>query len=838
MNRLFNQSLGSASFNKFVLLLIFVVKYNFSFAQPSSIVLDFEGLGDQVSIGNYYSGGSGPNYGISFSSNTLSIISYTAGGRGNFSGQPSGSTVMFFLTGSPIMNVPGGFGTGLSFYYASAASGVVYIYDDVDGTGNLLATANFNATPSPFTVWQTASVSFAGTAKSVVFTGVQNLCGFDDVTFGSLTPGGPSNTPPTISSISNVKTCPNTSTSAIAFIVGDQETTAGNLTVTASSSNTTLVPNANLVLSGSNANRTITVSPVSGQKGSSTITISVADGGGLTTTTSFIVTFDDNTPPTVLTQPVTIFLDAAGKASTTANAINRESYDNCGIGWMVIDKRDFDCSNLGNNSVTLTITDVNGNVNSAKAIVTVLDTIKPTVISRNITVNLDDQGNATITPDQLNNGFFDNCSMNNFTYTVSKTKFDCSNLGDNQVTFSMSDASGNTRSTTAVVRVEDHIAPIIVAKDMKGYLDFNGSYILDWGKFMNGDVSISDNCGVSKKEFSKTSFDCTNIGENDIDIIVTDMSGNVTRKSIKLILEDGTAPELAVIADQTAQAYQKSIQVDLAGLSGANNCAVQKIKSIVAEASNTQIVTGTKVDYVVGKSTAILTLNLAQGVTGSSNIKVTVTDNSGTENGGIDQTTRSFVLTVVPNHAPQVNGTMSEIKVYKGSTQKVTLPKNLFTDPDLGDVLTYSLEGVKGSLVPSWMSINKATSEIEIAPMTVEAIGQHKVTIVATDIIGLTAKYEITITVEIPTAVQIVDGTNLKVYPNPTKGVVNISISNAKEDQMEISVYSAVGSKILSGIYNVYAPIQIDLSGQTNGIYLIKFGGSLKGTIEKIVLNQ
>ena len=51
------------------------------------------------------------------------------------------------------------------------------------------------------------------------------------------------------------------------FTVGDVETAAGSLTVSGTSSNTTLVPNANIVFGGSGANRTVTVTPAANQTG-------------------------------------------------------------------------------------------------------------------------------------------------------------------------------------------------------------------------------------------------------------------------------------------------------------------------------------------------------------------------------------------------------------------------------------------------------------------------------------------------------------------------------------------------------------------------------------------
>ena len=175
-------------------------------ANRDLVVLNFEGLGNEDGIAQYYNGGlstlgngPGPNYGIYFGGTTLSIIDADAGGSGNIANEPSPSTVMFFLTGGfATMNVTAGFITGFSFYYSSVGAVTVFVYDGLDGTGNLLATQSFPAnynlgcTGDPngeFCNWDAAGIGFAGTAKSVTFQGAINQCAFDDVTFGSVNPG-------------------------------------------------------------------------------------------------------------------------------------------------------------------------------------------------------------------------------------------------------------------------------------------------------------------------------------------------------------------------------------------------------------------------------------------------------------------------------------------------------------------------------------------------------------------------------------------------------------------------------------------------------------------------
>lgn len=102
------------------------------------------------------------------------------------------------------------------------------------------------------------------------------------------------NNVPTISDIAAVSIQRNTSTAPISFIIGDVETLATALTVSATSDNSALVSNLGIVPGGSGATRNVVITPVANQTGTATITITVTDGGGKTASKSFTVTV---TPP-------------------------------------------------------------------------------------------------------------------------------------------------------------------------------------------------------------------------------------------------------------------------------------------------------------------------------------------------------------------------------------------------------------------------------------------------------------------------------------------------------------------------------------------------------------
>ena len=101
---------------------------------------------------------------------------------------------------------------------------------------------------------------------------------------------------PTIDPVPDQITARGTPSGPHLFSVGDNETPLEELVVTATSDNQTLVPDANIELSGEGAGRQIFVTPVAGEGGSCTITLYVNDGFGFAST-SFLLTVDD--PPTI-----------------------------------------------------------------------------------------------------------------------------------------------------------------------------------------------------------------------------------------------------------------------------------------------------------------------------------------------------------------------------------------------------------------------------------------------------------------------------------------------------------------------------------------------------------
>lgn len=183
------------------------------------------------------------------------------------------------------------------------------------------------------------------------------------------------NTPPFIvDPPADTSVCPNTPPLNIPFTVGDNQQAPAVLSLSAVSSNPAVIANANIVFGGAGANRDVTLTPVPGAVGSSTITITINDGQATNfdSTFSFVLTLDDAINPTAICQNAVVQLDANGNGSITANQINNGSFDNCGIDTFYISQTQFTCLDVGSNLLDFTVVDIVGNTSVCQFNVDVL----------------------------------------------------------------------------------------------------------------------------------------------------------------------------------------------------------------------------------------------------------------------------------------------------------------------------------------------------------------------------------------------------------------------------------------------------------------------------------
>ena len=273
--------------------------------------------------------------------------------------------------------------------------------------------------------------------------------------------------------------------------------------------------------------------------GTNTVVFTATDASGNAATCLTNVIVEDKVKPIALCKPATIQLDVRGRATLTTVLVDNNSTDNCGITQRLLSKTDFNCSNIGTNTVVFTAKDVSGNTSTCAAVVTVEDKIIPSVFCRSATIQLNAAGNATLTIDQIDNNSTDNCGISQ--RALSKTTFDCTNLGTNSVVFTTTDLTGNTSTCAAVVAVEDKITPSVFCKPVTIQLDATGKASLT---AVEMDNNSTDNCGITQRSVSKTIFDCSNLGTNSVIFTATDASGNSATCSTTVTIEDKIAPSV------------------------------------------------------------------------------------------------------------------------------------------------------------------------------------------------------------------------------------------------------------------------------------------------------
>ncbi|MAT55534.1 MAG: hypothetical protein CMN32_13740 [Saprospirales bacterium] len=272
--------------------------------------------------------------------------------------------------------------------------------------------------------------------------------------------------------------------------------------------------------------------------GANTVTLQIIDDAGNTALCTATVTVEDNSAPSVNCKNTNVTLNSQGQASIQPIEVYGSSSDNCGnVSLQSVSPSSFGCANVGANTVTLTVTDNNGNFSTCTATVTVNDNTAPAASCQNHTVALDNSGNASITAADVNNGSSDNCGISGM--GVSPSSFGCANVGANSVILTVTDNNGNSATCAAIVTVNDNTPPTAACQNHTVALDNSGSASILPADVNNGS---SDNCSISSLSVSPSSFGCANVGANTVTLTVTDNNGNSATCTATVTVQDNTAP--------------------------------------------------------------------------------------------------------------------------------------------------------------------------------------------------------------------------------------------------------------------------------------------------------
>lgn len=250
------------------------------------------------------------------------------------------------------------------------------------------------------------------------------------------------NTAPSISGVAPQFICMANQHDEVAFTLNDSESPTELLTVTASSSNATLVADQNIVISGTGESRTVRVNPTAGETGFSEITLTVSDPHGSTSTASFQFNVMELPAAEVSITHATCSDNQDGSAQVSATGGEAPYTYEWSTGALTAE-----LSELAPDTYTVEVTDAMGCKDSAEVLIAVEDEIAPIVeCSNSITVC---EGtfvfDGSVTAE-------DNCSVI-VLQTAGPEIGSIVAPGEHTVVFTAEDPSGNTSTCSTIVDV-------------------------------------------------------------------------------------------------------------------------------------------------------------------------------------------------------------------------------------------------------------------------------------------------------------------------------------------------------------------------------------------------
>jgi hypothetical protein len=292
--------------------------------------------------------------------------------------------------------------------------------------------------------------------------------------------------------------------------------------------------------------------------GPTTVTFSTTDSSGLTGSATAVLTVADQTAP-VITAPASIIVaatDADGAAasdaaiaaflsgaSATDNVDESSAVTNDGLAVFP----------LGETEVTFSATDAAGNIGSASATVTVTDQTAPVITAPADGTIAATDASGTAATDAAVVAWIesavatDNVDSN---LTIINDAPETLPLGATVVTFTVTDAAGNTSSVTATATVADTTAPEITAPGTLVVLGTEEGLSAENPEIvaMIAGVSATDNVDGAITSISNDApTDLFLFGETTVTFSATDAAGNTgTAQTIVNVSLDVVDPELTV----------------------------------------------------------------------------------------------------------------------------------------------------------------------------------------------------------------------------------------------------------------------------------------------------
>ena len=276
--------------------------------------------------------------------------------------------------------------------------------------------------------------------------------------------------------------------------------------------------------------------------GVTTVTYTAVDAAGNTTLCTFTVTVRDILAPVTATCPASISVSTdAGTCGAAVGWMVPAFTDNCGVVAVTSTHTPGDVFPLGTTMVTYTATDAAGNVGTCSFSVTVADHEAPVIAGCPADINVNNTPGlcgATVTwtaPTAT-----DNCTLTGF--VSNRTPGSVFPIGTTTVTYTATDAAGNTTLCTFTVTVNDTQAPVVTG--CPADITVNNNFNVCGASVIWTAPVFTDNCGVPVVTATHTPGTTFPVGVTAVTYTATDASGNVTVCSFNITVNDTQAPQI------------------------------------------------------------------------------------------------------------------------------------------------------------------------------------------------------------------------------------------------------------------------------------------------------
>jgi RTX calcium-binding nonapeptide repeat (4 copies) len=588
-----------------------------------------------------------------------------------------------------------------------------------------------------------------------------------------------------------------------------------SLTITAVSSNPGLIPTPAVNYSSPNTSGSLSYTPVGNQSGTAVITVTVADNGGTAhggvdsfsrTFTVAVTPVNDAPSLGPIANPAAIFEDAS-----------LQTIDLSGI------------SAGPNESQSLTITAVSSNPG-------LIPDPAPSYTSPNPTGSLSYQpvanqsGTAVITVTVHDDGGSADSGVDTVTRTFTVVVNPVNDAPTLDVipdptpipqssglqTINLSDITAGPGETQTLTVTASSGNPALIPNPTVSYTSANPT----------GSLSYTPAAGLS--------------GTAVITVTVTDSGGTAdggvdtfTRTFRVTVAGAGAnrAPTLDAISNPAAILEDATTQtISLSGISA--GLGESQLLTVTATSSNPGLIPNSiAVAYTSPSATGSLTYKPVANQSGTAVITVTVKDDGGTADGGIDSLSRTFTVTVAPvNDAPTLDAIANPAAISEDAgLQTINLP-GISTGAGEAQSLTLSAVSSNPGLIPNPIGVNYtspgATGSLSYAPVANRS-GAAIITVTVTDDGGTTDGGVNAVTQAFTVTVTAVnDAPTLNPIGNPASiledaGLQTISFSGISAGPDESQILSVTATSNNAGL--IPNPVAVSYTS-------LSAGGSLSYT--------